>query len=173
MDSPRQWLEMELTRQLRPVSAPEFLWNRIHEKHSVRGALPTGWVLWPVLALLMIFASGDLVWQMARSRGTLRHLAQVSGRQLRIVTSATPACDFWSSDPEEIRNWVKTKGNMDVDVPAPRAGNDSLVGVKLVRAHGKMVAAMAYRAGDGEGALLVSDLHAACLTCHVKALGQM
>jgi len=165
-----KWLEMELARQLGPVAAPEGLWGRIS---VARKPVAAGWVLWPVLAMLVLFASGDLVWQITRSRSGVREMAQIGRQQLRIVTSATPACDFWSDDPAEIRNWVKAKGNMDVGLLPARSEEGSLVGVKLVEAHGERIAAIAYKTGGGEASLLVSASQAACLMCHVEAHRQM
>jgi hypothetical protein len=173
MDNTGQWLERELTRQLSPVAAPDSLWNRIQFTRPVPRAVATGWVLWPVLTILMMFASGDLIWQMTRSRGTLRQMTQFPGRHLRIVAGATPTCDFWSNDPAEIRNWVKTKQNIEIEAPPAVDRGDSLVGVKLVSAHGRVVAAVAYRGGRGESALLVSNSAATCLTCHDEASQQM
>jgi len=46
------------------VKAPEGLWTRIQAEQRARKALPrTGWILWPVIATVMLVASGDLLWQ--------------------------------------------------------------------------------------------------------------
>jgi hypothetical protein len=154
-DSLRPWLEMELTRQFSPVSAPESLWNSIQSPARRRAGAGVGarpWVLWPVTALILLLASGG-----ARPG----NMAQLTPRELRALATPSTPCDFWSDDPVEIRNWVKSKGNIDVDLPAERSGAVRLIGVRLVRVRGTLVAAIAYRTGngadDGTGTLLVAN----------------
>ena len=142
MENSRQWLENELARQLAPVEAPPSLQLRLRPREP-RGS---GWNLWPVLALLMLFAGGDLLWQFAR----LRHIAQFGG-------DSAHASGFWSDNPAEIRNWLKTKGNIEVDLPVQPSGSTRVVGARLVNAHGTMVAAIE----------LAASSPAACQSCHL------
>jgi hypothetical protein len=63
-DNSDRWLEAQLLRQMAQVKAPDTLWPRIEAERRARKALPrTGWMLWPVVATVMLLASGDLVWQ--------------------------------------------------------------------------------------------------------------
>jgi hypothetical protein len=46
------------------VKAPEGLWGRIQAEQKARKAAPrTGWILWPLIATVLLVASGDLLWQ--------------------------------------------------------------------------------------------------------------
>jgi len=63
-DPSQDWIEAQLLRQMAQVKAPEGLWSRIQAEQRARKALPrTGWILWPVIATVMLVASGDLLWQ--------------------------------------------------------------------------------------------------------------
>jgi hypothetical protein len=147
----RPWLEMELTRQFSPVAAPESLWGSIQSSARPRphvGAGARAWLLWPVAALIVLLASGG---------ARVRDIAQLTPQEVRMLAETARACDFWSDDPAEIRNWVKSKGNINVDLPDGRSAAARLVGARLVRIHGSLVAAIAYQTGDGAGALLVRN----------------
>ncbi|MGD1072798.1 MAG: hypothetical protein ABSB15_21970 [Bryobacteraceae bacterium] len=170
------WLEMELTRQLSPVVAPASLWNSIQTQRTERRVEAGGWVLWPAVAVMLFLACGALFWNM-------RDITQLTGRELRSLADSSLACDFWSDDPAEIRNWVKSKGNIDVDIPVAHSGAARLMGARLVRVRGTLVAAIAYRMSNGAATLLVAkpragsqlyevafsggDPQGACLVCHL------
>src|SRR5579871_1643537 len=83
------WMERELKRQLAPVSAPDSLWDRVErarrEKRVAAGQ--AGWILWPAVAAIMLFASGDLAWQMDRARPPIYTSA---GTQLAELPLAIP-----------------------------------------------------------------------------------
>ena len=60
------------------VKAPDGLWTRIQAEQRARKALPkTGWILWPVIATVMLVASGDLAWQsVCAASGRLPHRSE-------------------------------------------------------------------------------------------------
>jgi hypothetical protein len=63
-DHSDMWLQAQLMREMAQVKAPDTLWTRIQAEQRARKALPrTGWILWPVIATVMLVASGDLLWQ--------------------------------------------------------------------------------------------------------------
>jgi hypothetical protein len=63
-DHSDMWLKAQLLREMAQVKAPENLWLGIQAERRARKASPrTGWMLWPVIATVMLVASGDLLWQ--------------------------------------------------------------------------------------------------------------
>jgi hypothetical protein len=61
-------LESELKRELRPVSAPDELWARIHEQRRPLRARPNPWRIWSIaMASLLILLAG-LVWRLGAAR---------------------------------------------------------------------------------------------------------
>jgi hypothetical protein len=90
------WIEAQLVREMAQVKAPEGLWTRIRAEQSARKALPrTGWMLWPVVATVMLVASGDLLWQSVnaasgRPRTTLeRTLVRAKAPQAMVLGVST------------------------------------------------------------------------------------
>ncbi len=100
----RDWLERELSRQLAPVEAPRNLWAGVARRRIAgRDASRTGWVLWPVIALLFVVASADLMLHLAGGsnfHGDLRQMAQVPVRGPVLTAALYEGGD--QSDP-----WVK------------------------------------------------------------------
>jgi hypothetical protein len=186
----RPWLEMELTRQLSPVAAPESLWNSLQTPRTKCAVPRREWLLWPAIALTLLFACGALFWNM-------RDITQLTGQEVRSLTNPSQACDCWSDDPVAIRNWVKSKGNIDVDLPAQRSGAVRPIGARLVDVRGTLVAAISFHVENGvengaatllvsnrrfsgpdlvswkmggqvyEMASAASDSQGACLLCHL------
>jgi anti-sigma factor RsiW len=142
-----QWLEMELARQLRPVAAPEGLWDRIHEPQTPRRASSFG--LWPIAAALLLMGSGIVAWRISLARDPVSAMQKLAQREL----SGPQRYDLYSEDPLEIRTWVKTKANIDLDLPG--SGAVRLLGARLIRLDGEPVAAVGYKIGDNAATLLV------------------
>src|SRR5262249_53241413 len=70
---------------------------------------------------------------------------------------ANEPLDLISDDPGEIRRWTKAKAGIDLEFPTRLpATTIRLLGVRLTQHEGTPVAAIAYRAGAGGAALLVS-----------------
>jgi hypothetical protein len=107
----KQWIEQELERSLRRVSAPEELWDRIQSPKHARTRVRTRFMAWatvPVLTFVALLGS--------HSRNN-------------------PAIQFHSNDPAEIRAWVKANAGLDVPL---HAGN--LAGADVVSAHTAQIA---------------------------------
>ena len=121
----KQWMEEELERSLRRVSAPEELWDRIQSPQHVRARVRTRFMAWATVPVLMFAA----LWG-SHSRNN-------------------PSVQFHSSDPAEIRAWVKANAGLDVPL---HAGN--LAGAKVVSAR---TAEIAYKVAGRDVSLLVSD----------------
>jgi hypothetical protein len=146
-------LERELARQLAPVTAPETLWDRIHEPgKSVPRGMPMAlfaWqqVVWPAAVVVVIIFAGVL-WKMSPAREPLAELPP-----------ASRDFDFRSSDFGAIRKWVKAESNIDIDLPdgaATTAAPVLLLGVRLIRFRGSPAAAIDYHVGEGAATLVVS-----------------
>ena len=148
-----QWLEMELARQLRPVEAPEALWDRIQEPRTNRGAGPrparSSFRLWPIAATVLLMSSGIAAWRMSLPRDPGSAMEKLAEREL----SSPQQFDFYSADPREIRAWVKAKANINLELPDSSAVR--LLGVRLIRLDGEPVAAVGYKVGDSAATLLV------------------
>jgi hypothetical protein len=184
------WIEKELARQLTPVRAPDSLWSRVESaRRSQRSSPQAGWILWPAVAMMLLFASGDLLWEIGKARASITPLTE---QDLEAVADGS-ACDFKSSDPAQIERWVKAKTSMNVNLSCGRPGNAQLVGARLIRKHGAVIAAIAYQVGNDAATLLVTDKHflfrwnreysiawsgskdnpGACNQCHVDARSQL
>jgi hypothetical protein len=183
------WIEKELARQLTPVRAPDSLWSRI-ESARRRSSPQAGWILWPAVAMMLLFASGDLLWEIGKARASIAPLTE---QDLEAVADGS-ACDFKSSDPAQIERWVKARTSMNVNLSCGRPGNAQLVGARLIRKRGAVIAAIAYQVGNDAATLLVSDKHSlfrwnrdysiawsgskeanpgACNQCHLDARSQL
>jgi anti-sigma factor RsiW len=154
-----EWLEAELTRQLAPVAAPEALWDRIRNpRPSVRPA--STWALWPAITLTILAASCILVWQISHARGAITDLSQLSDHELQTLIAdsvgSSRGMALSSADPIEIRNWVKTRCNIDIALPNGSPASVRLLGARLIRAQGLTIAAVAYKVAGEPATLFVS-----------------
>ncbi len=146
-------LERELARHLAPVTAPETLWNRIHDpRPSSPRITPIAWfnwhrAVWPAAAVALIVCVAGY-WKMSHPREPLAELPP-----------ASRDFDFRSSDFGAIRKWVKAESNIDIDLPegsATSAAPVLLLGVRLIRFRGSPAAAIDYHVGEGAATLVVS-----------------
>jgi hypothetical protein len=103
--------------------------------------------------MMLLFASGDLLWEIGRARASIAPLTE---QDLEAVADGS-GCDFKSSDPVQIERWVKAKTSMNVNLSCGRPGNAQLVGARLIRKRGAVIAAIAYQVGNDAATLLVSD----------------
>jgi hypothetical protein len=156
-----QWLEMELARQLGPVTAPETLWDRIHEPHAPPRA--SSFRLWPIAAALLLMTSGGVAWRISLARDPVSGMEKLAEREL----SGPQRFDLYSADPLEIRTWVRARTNIDIELPGSSAVR--LLGARLIRLDGVTVAAVGYQVGDSAATLLVCRKRsgAAATTKHV------
>ena len=150
------WLEGELSRHLGPVTAPESLWERIHQCPVPRQRSPLQWALWPVAAAMLLLTSGGVAWQSGKVRNHVGDMEQLAEQELQRLVAGSNDFDFQSSDPGEIRAWVKAKVKIDIDLAAGRSdGEVRLLGVRLIQHRGAPVAAIDYRVGEDAATLLV------------------
>jgi len=160
---PPAWLEAELTRQLCAVSAPDSLWNRIHEQRRPLRARPNPWKTWSIAAAAVLVLLAGLVWRLGATlvfheAGPAAELEALAQRELQ----ETSKVDLRSGDPGKIRAWVKANAGVDIQLPDRREfGKDvvSLIGVRLLRTGNAPVAVIRYQAGDASAALLVTNRH--------------
>jgi anti-sigma factor RsiW len=152
----RPWLEQELSRQLRPVAAPESLWNRIHEQRRPLRVRPRFGTLWLAAAVALLTLSGGMVAQFSATRDPAPDLLNLAERELQADTDSSGAIGFRSGDPGEIRTWVKRGSGIDIDLPERTNGTVSLVGARLMRMDGFPVAAITYRVGKDFAAMVVT-----------------
>jgi hypothetical protein len=166
------WMENELRRQLRPVPAPDSLSydalfsraaGRRPYRSSSRPAIHSfsGWRV-PVFATLLILISAGLFLQIRGSRASARDIAQITEQELQVFANSASGDTFLSDDPAQIRNWIKDKGNIDVQLPNSRSTAVRLLGAKLVSLRGSLIAAVAYRIGKDSATLLVSRRTECC-----------
>jgi len=139
--------DAELSRNLQPVTAPEALWERIQEGPGPRPAERVRWPLWAFAAALAVTLA--LCCFSLRS-DTTSYMAQLAAREL---AGGSERVDFRSSDPAEIRAWVKA--NAGLDIPLAAEHSVRLIGASLIGNAGP-VACISYRIGNREGMLMVA-----------------
>jgi hypothetical protein len=155
-------MENELRRQFRPVTAPDALWDRIRESRPRRvEPVQSAWRI-PVLATLLVLISAGLFIEIRSSRATVHDMAQLTDQELQAFADPSNGETFPSDDPAQIRDWIKAKGNIDVELPSSRSGAVRLLGAKLVSLRGALIAAVAYSIGKDSATLLVSRRAGCC-----------
>ena len=148
------WLEMELARQLRPVTAPDSLWDRIEGRQAAEPEASFQWMSWPVAAALMLTMAGGVAWRVALAHDPGTGVRALAVEELRRLEAGGGRLDFRSDDPREIRMWVKAMADIDIDLPG--SSEVRLLGARLIERQGAPVAAVDYQAGEGTATLLVS-----------------
>ena len=144
-----EWLEAELTSALRPAQAPPGLWGRVLSPR----APARGWLV-PAIALVLLVASVDLLWEFSKARGGLRQGMQPDAAEIAAIAGSEKRCDLYSDDPGRIRQWVKSRSGIDIELPQ-HSSAVRLVGARLVNLRGTLVASVAYESGTGPGTMLV------------------
>jgi hypothetical protein len=155
------WLKHELVRQLAPVSAPDGLWYRMQQpRERLANPRPLGWLLGAVAALMFLLVGVGAL----RSLTAHRTHDLGNAEDLLVLARSSPGLDFKSESFDEIRRWVKTEANIDIDVPAgPPAAERAtvrMIGARLIHFHGMPVAVVDYLVGAGVATLFVSGKHA-------------
>ena len=152
------WLERELTSQLRPVMAPDGLWEQIaggaRPVDRRRRFSPVLWLgLWPAFAAAVLIAAAAFFLQ---ARTQLREMAQISEQDLVVLADPASGVSFRSEDGSSIRKWVKSRGNIEIELPPNPTGAVHLLGAKLVELRGMLIAVVAYHVGNDSATLLVA-----------------
>ena len=154
------WLETELVHQLAPVTAPGCLWNRIQEQEVPRHSSSFRPAWWLVLAGLLMTVCGVIGWHISRASDRAPDMEKLAQRELKGLASGSIGLNLYSENATKIRTWVKTKANVDIDVPIERSGpmhgSVQLLGASLIRQHGLAIASVAYRADNQVATLLVA-----------------
>jgi hypothetical protein len=138
--------DAELARGLRPVGAPDRLWDCVEARLEAADAIVYAPVRWPLWALAVAVAATIAVFCFTLRSDTTSYMAKLAAGEL----SQKPGVEFRSGDPAEIRAWVKAKAGLEIALPAERSVE--LVGVSLIRG----MACVSYRVGKQEGKLLVA-----------------
>jgi hypothetical protein len=146
------WLELELSDHLAPVSAPEALWDRIQSgaKLDRPGGL-SHFTHWAIAAILTLTAAAGALWLAAHRQPAL-NLQQLAIEQLR---NPEPLA-MHSTDPRAISAWMRQAG-IDVTLPAPSSDTVHLVGARVFQKRGARIGAVAYRVGSDTATLLIAS----------------
>jgi hypothetical protein len=155
-------LDAELSRHLRPVIAPDELWDRIEGGAVAQRPTAWRWHIWAVAAA----AAAMLALCFSLRSDTTPYLERLAASEL---AAGTGTMDLRSHDPAQIRAWVKANAGLDVRLPGEIARSVQILGVTLLRGE-EPVACISYRVGGRDARLLVargssgSQHHAARLT---------
>jgi hypothetical protein len=157
------WLELELAHRLTPVVAPEGLWERVENGPpvgAVRRALPRAvWTAWPVAAMATLGLAAGALW-LAGVRASVPEQA-LDIRQLAASESGQSVpLELYTSDPAEIRRWLRQ--HTGLDVPLPVATAVRLDGARVVRHGARPVAAIVFHVKQDSVTLLVARADAVC-----------
>ena len=156
------WLEAELLRQLAPVSAPEDLWYRVNQpQRGIRQRVSIDWLLWPVAAAMVLLICGGTL----RTLVVHRNQQSLTDQDMLAMMKSSGGPEFRSESFEETRQWVKTRADIDIDVPSghtdtPNRGGVRVLGARLIHFHGMPVAVIDYLVGAGVATLFVSSKQA-------------
>jgi len=138
--------DAELARGLRPVSAPDRLWDCLETRLDAVDTIVYAPPRWPLWALALAVAATIALFCFTLRSDTTSYMAKLAAGEL----SDKRQVEFRSGDPAEIRAWVKAKAGLEIALPAE--ASVELVGVSLIGG----MACVSYRVGTREGKLLVA-----------------
>lgn len=148
------WLEPVLERHLGRVTAPEGLWDRVHNPAVRRSGNSTRRLAWASAAAL--FALVVAAWGLRASRGSAFANEALA---VQALTRGPEHLQFRSNSAMEIRSWVKTRTGIDIPFPPETSSS------KIVRLNGACAAGgtveVAYRVGDQNATLIVTKAKSA------------
>ncbi|MBZ5617509.1 MAG: hypothetical protein LAQ69_02065 [Acidobacteriia bacterium] len=150
------WLELELAEELRPVAAPDELWNRIRNlnpRPAARRESPRvkwAWASWPIAALITLMIAAVTLWLAAKGQGPVLDLRQLAIQQLR----EPQPLDLRSSDPAHINEWMNRQAGVELSLPT--RSRAQLVGARVIQRGGARIGAVTYRVGDDTATLLIA-----------------
>ncbi len=154
-----RWLEKELARQLAPVAAPASLWDRISGGAERRRRVPLAWISWPVAAVLLLAGVVGVV----RARLAASGEDRFTQREVALMAKHA-GFDFRADSFEDAREFVKTRANIDIDLPKRHATANSgpahVLGVRMVELDGVPIAAIDYMVKGEKATLYVSGKRA-------------
>lgn len=149
------WLEENLARGLRPVTAPDDLWSRIEQAPVLKVKPSIGKAWWLAAAAAGLLVAGATARQMMRPQNIYADMQALAAHELDVRPGDSQPLDFHSADPTAIRNWVKEKTDLNLSLPAGD-GAIRLLGARLIDREGTPAVAVAYKIGDACATLFVS-----------------
>ena len=143
-------IESELRNHLGPVTAPPELWAKIQSPQRV-SPFSARQLIWPAIAILLLLASADLLWEFSKARGGFRQFARPTPAELASISGQD--CDLWSNDPGRILHWIKSQSGIELEIPPHSTAK--MIGARVENLRGTPVASIAYESGNRRGSLLV------------------
>ena len=141
-----EWLEFELTRELKPVGAPEGLWARVQVARRSQAKRSMSLRFSASLAITAAFAVVLL--------SNLHRTASLDSIAARELASGG-RLELQSSNPLEIGDWLRREAGVDVAIP--QSTRARLEGARVVRQGGVRIGEVSYRVGDESALLLVAQ----------------
>ena len=128
-----QWLESELQRGMRQVTAPPDLWDRVQNSKAVSSRKEKRILVWAMAAAVVVMAIGLSVMH-------------------RDNVGYTPLTSDHCQNPAQLRAWVRAKTGLDLPFRADSSASIQLISAR--NAGGRVE--IAYRAGNRDAMLMVS-----------------
>lgn len=148
-----EWLELELARELRPVTAPVGLWGRVQAGRRPQ-ATQNRWrtLRLAAVALMMVLIAAGTFWTGRRGAD----LESLAARELNHSANLElhSGLELRSGDAVEIAAWLRREAGLEVAIPV--SARVQLEGARLIRARGALIGEVAYRVGDDSALLLVA-----------------
>jgi len=141
------WLESELQRGLRPVTAPPELWDRVKTGQVAPPRKTNQKLVWATAATVVLIAVGlSSVYRQSFAGDEAAALQALAADSQRIA--------FHCQNPAELRAWVRAKTGLDLPLRAQSSPSIELIGAQMI--DGSRGVEVAYRAGNRDAVLVVS-----------------
>jgi hypothetical protein len=157
------WLETELQRGLRSVTAPPELWDRIQAPQAARSTTATRWFVWAMAAAVVLIAIGLSVVRR-------ESVAVDETLAIRALSSDWQRVAFHCQNPAQLRTWVKANTGLDLPLRAEPSPSIQLIGARMI--DGARGVEVTYRAGNRDAVLLVRG-HGGADVSHSRVSGQV
>ena len=143
----QKWLEPELQRGLRPVTAPPDLWDRVKTAQVAPRRRTNQRLVWAMAAAVaMIAVSLSSVYRESSGGDEATALQTLAIDSQRIA--------FHCQNPAQLRAWVRARTGLDLPLRSESSPSIRLIGAQTIDgAHGVEVA---YKAGNRDAVLVVS-----------------
>ncbi|HTS26902.1 MAG TPA: hypothetical protein VMH81_13580 [Bryobacteraceae bacterium] len=156
-------LELELAEELRPVAAPDELWERVRMAASAAefGVSPRpaprrrrlaawAWASLPVAAILTLMIAAATLWLVARGQERGLDLQELAIQELH---NGAPL-DFQSNDAARINHWIGREAGLEPCIPVQTGVR--LAGARVIRKGDVRIAVVSYRVGEDMATLVVA-----------------
>lgn len=149
-------LAPQLREHLGAVEAPAYLWNRIQDANRQPAPAPAARRWQPALAAaaaVIVLMGGYVALQLTDPATT------VEARAVESLTKNPTKLGLLSSDPVEIRRWLRTEAGVDVPLPPEHSGMVEIIGANVVPGTLTQapMAEIAYRVGEYNASLIVAN----------------